>query len=230
VTVTWVPQIAQTRFLAFGDSMTAGILSPAPFLLVDAPESYPYKLALLLAARYQDQTTVVLNDGLGGEWAQDGAARLPGSLGRTDPQVVLLWEGANELLDCRGTNDFDRCIWSTAIPGILRGLRDQVRTAKARGVKVLLATHPPQRPGTLRGPAAPWVPTLNAAIAALASGEQVTLVDLYAAFPADTTSTVGADGLHLTEAGYALVARVFLDAISSTLEVPYPSPAPFAVR
>ncbi len=236
VTVTWVPQIAVGRFLGFGDSMTAGTVSPAPFVLIQSPESYPFKLGQLLSARYLDQTTVVYNDGWPGEFVDVGSARLRGSLSQNAPDVVMLWEGANDLLACRDRIDFnfdlDECLEKEALPIIIGGLRDQVEISKEMGVRVLLATHPPQRKGGTpnRGAAADWVPALNSRIAALAASERVTLVDLYAAFPTDTRTLVGMDGLHLTEAGYALVADVFFDAIRELYEVPYPSPGPTAFR
>jgi lysophospholipase L1-like esterase len=42
-------------------------------------------------------------------------------------------------------------------------------------------------------------------------------VDLYTLVP---DSLVGQDGLHLTEAGYARVAEVFLQAIEKNYEMP----------
>lgn len=225
VSVAWVPQLAATRYLAFGDSMTAGVVSPAPFVLIESPESYPFKLGQLLAARYLDQSTLVDNDGKPGELAQPGAERLRSSILRNRPEVVLLWEGANDLLACSGVSGFDACIQYRAIPDIIRGLSDQIRTGKDSEVRVMLATHPPQRVGgtPARGDAAAWVPELNRQIAALAASRDVPLVDLYAAFPTNIGALVGVDGLHLTETGYALVAQTFLDAIKKAYDVPYPS-------
>ena len=72
------PRIAKTRFVAFGDSLTEGVVSsPLTLTLVDIPRAYPARLAEALRTRYYDQTDiVVLNEGRAGEFAarRQGAA------------------------------------------------------------------------------------------------------------------------------------------------------------
>ena len=54
-----------TRFLAFGDSLTAGTLSPSLMaLIVSPPDSYPFVLQNHLVARYRQQVPVVVNEGI----------------------------------------------------------------------------------------------------------------------------------------------------------------------
>ena len=79
------PRLVATRFLAFGDSLTLGVIRTSPTLLLESrPDSYPFKLGQLLTARYQTQTPESLNDGVGGEAASPtGRLRLPGSLDAT---------------------------------------------------------------------------------------------------------------------------------------------------
>ena len=49
VIVEGIPQLAKTKFLAFGDSITAGTTSPAPTLLMlSVEDAYPLKLQRLL--------------------------------------------------------------------------------------------------------------------------------------------------------------------------------------
>ena len=71
---------------------------------------------------------------------------------------------------------------------------------KARGIQTLLATLPPQRPGGLRAPGAPFVTGLNDRIKMLAAGRGAILVDVYRAFDGDLI-LIGSDGLHPTEGG-----------------------------
>ena len=61
--------------------------------------------------------------------------------------------------------------------------------------------------GLPRGVAFCYLPRYNVRLRDLAAHLRVQLVDLYTLVP---DSLVGQDGLHLTEAGYARVADVFL--------------------
>ena len=42
--------LAKTRFTAFGDSITEGVVSLAPFIMLGAPDTYPFKLEQMLAS------------------------------------------------------------------------------------------------------------------------------------------------------------------------------------
>ncbi len=217
VTVIRPPQISVTRFMAFGDSITEGQQSlPATVFPVVVPlEDYPYKLNLLLTARYLDQSIVVNNEGVGGEAIATGLGRLPDVMASRNPQVLLLLDGANDLLGSPA---------SATTQYIATKLRDMVRAAKAKvpTVTVLLATFPPQWHGTVpydHGAGAEFVPELNQRIASVASSEGATLVDLYTPLSADIKRYIGADGLHPTEAGFALIAETFYAAIKAKFEV-----------
>src|SRR5262249_27751519 len=92
VVVTFVPpppRLSVTRFVAFGDSITQGAVPDGSyptrfrvFQLLPPDVAYPGRLATLLKARYtaQTQQIVVFNEGLQGETAVAGAARLPRAL------------------------------------------------------------------------------------------------------------------------------------------------------
>jgi lysophospholipase L1-like esterase len=215
IVINRLPQLQQTRFVAFGDSITAGVYSPAPSVLQTLAEvdSYPYKLRNLLSARYGDQTITVTNEGLPGESAVQGTSRLPDVLRRHNPEVLLLLEGANDLLALR----------ERALSDIIESLETMTRYARSRGLRVFLANHPPQRPGTQRGVAAHLIVPLNEQIAVVASREGAHLVDLYRAFGTDTSATIGVDGLHPTQRGYDLMAETFYQAIRATLELASPT-------
>jgi lysophospholipase L1-like esterase len=217
VTVTPAPRLTVTRILAFGDSLTAGTTSPAPAAFRGPSHSYPFKLGDLINRRYTQQSIEVENGGFGGETASRiddsrswGIARLPGYLATFRPQVVLLMEGSNDLF------------YSHEV-GISRGiaaLDEMVRDARARGAIVVLATIPPQRAGGLRNRdrVAALIPRFNEQVRAVAARQGAVLVDVYAAIAPDLQRLLGIDDLHLTEAGYQVVAQLFFDAIRSALE------------
>jgi len=218
VTVTRPAQLAATKFMAFGDSITWGQDSAPAALLaypIPAPSySYPTQLRSLLAASYAGQTFTVANEGWPGEKIGDGLARLPSALATNAPEVVLLLDGANDLLNSPS---------SATTVYIADRLREMVKVCKARvtASRVLLATFPPQFVGDPphRGAGAPYVPELNQRIAAVAQVEGATLVDLYAAFPPGGKPYIGVDGLHPTQQGFALMAETFARVIREKLEV-----------
>jgi lysophospholipase L1-like esterase len=232
VTVTTPPRLTATKFLGFGDSMTAGELNtqtcPGQTFtdafgtlrirydpkIFDPTRSYPPKLQVLLTQRYAAQSFTVFNDGLSGERTEDGAKRFPGDLAAQNPQVAIIWEGANNFL---GGNDL-----TSSTPQTVEGLRSMIRTARDRGVTPFVANQLPKRPGSCRGgPNADQVPSINAQIKAMveAEGFGSFYVDLYAAFGGVASTTlISFDGLHPTEAGNDLVAQTFMGAIRARLE------------
>jgi lysophospholipase L1-like esterase len=214
VTVDAIPRIAVTKFLAFGDSITQGTTSPAPSLLIlNLEDAYPLKLQRLLSARYLDQTIVMTNAGKAGERIDDGRARLSGVLNANQPQVLLLLHGANDLNIRR----------SDAFSTIIHGLEDMIGKADRRGIKVFLATFPPQNPAGKNGNGANYVPELNRRIRALAADEGATLVDLYAGFGGTWVGYIGVDGLHPTPQGYDRMAEIWRDAIQQVYDRPAPA-------
>jgi lysophospholipase L1-like esterase len=216
VIVEAIPQIAKTKFLAFGDSITQGVTSPAPalsLLIYNPVDAYPLKLQQLLSARYQDQTIVMTNAGKAGEKIDAGRARLSGVLDANDPQVLLLLHGANDLNIGRGD----------AISTIIHGLEDMIGKADRRGITVFLATFPPQNPAGKNGNGANYVPELNRKIRALAADEGAYLVDLYAGFGGTWVGYIGQDGLHPTSQGYDRMAEIWRDKIQEVYDRPAPA-------
>jgi len=224
VNVAAAPTIAFTRFVAFGDSMTAGedgntlsFSTPAasdrlrPYVLFPAPKTYPGVLQQLLASRYTTQPFSVTNEGVPGERANpaDTRARFARVVGSGQYEVVLIMEGANDVSE-RNAQIADAAIDS---------LRLMVRDARSRGVRPYLATIPPQVPGGSRSFLSwPLVPPFNDRVRALAASEGVTLVDVYAMLVSNTALYINNDGEHLTEQGYAKIAEVFFTSLRSTLE------------
>jgi len=226
VSVTQVPRLSATRFLAFGDSMTAGVIatacrngSPPTGLfwpdertllrLDESPgRSYPSVLANLLSQRYAPQSFTMVNEGQSGESATDGAVRFPRVLASTLPEVVLLLEGVNDINN----------LHADGIPSVVTSLRSMIRAARQRGATVLVSTLLPQRPGACRADGVDDVIPANLQLRPMVSAEGAVLVDLYPQFVPNTTTWLGLDGLHPNEAGYGAMAQGFLDAIRGRLE------------
>jgi lysophospholipase L1-like esterase len=217
------PRIGVTRILSFGDSMTAGTTSPPLNALVFAldaglPRSYPFKLQALMTARYTAQTIAVSNVGIAGRRAADDRDRFNAALSEARPEVVLLMEGANDLnapfAAGEGVNDRIRLTVSA--------VEDMVRDAGFRGVPVMLATLPPQRAGGRSAGAAAFVARYNDALKAMAAAKGAQAVDVFAQFP---LADIGEDGLHPTEAGYARLAAIWLDALKARYETAPPAGA-----
>jgi lysophospholipase L1-like esterase len=201
-----------SRILAFGDSMTAGTVSPGiRFRAFDAglTQSYPFKLQTLLSARYSAQTVTVSNAGWAGKNAWEDRSRLASSVAETSPELVLLMEGANDLNSIAGQPNTN-----AAVDATVGHMEDMVRDTVARGIPVLLATLPPQRPP--KGQAAALLPRYNSGLRTMASKKGATIIDISELFP---DSLIGQDGLHPTEPGYQRFAEIFMDAIKQTYEV-----------
>ena len=209
---TVVTTLSATRFLAFGDSMTAGKVASG---VIDASISYPTQLLSMLQHQYATQAFMMTNDGLNNETAADyglggGVTRLDPELVRYQPEVLLLLEGANDLNAGGAAN----------IPTAIQALQTMIRTARARNVRVVIATLPPQiaqPPGAIvRSNSAALVAPFNAQLIQMASSEQTPVVDLYTGMLPRVTDWIDTDGLHPNAAGYQQMAGLFLTTVSST--------------
>lgn len=215
VTVSRLATISKTKFLAFGDSITVGVVAsdnpspPPPYLLRDVPnESYPAVLKQLLAARYASQTITVLNEGKGGEKAVDGVGRAQSVFNANRPEVALILDGYNDL----STGG------DAAIDAAIAAINDMVKDARFRGARVFLATLTPPTPNVNRGIGNVTIVRFNDRLRAMARGENAVLVDLYAAMAPDAARYNSADGRHLSIEGYRKVAETFFAAIRTDLE------------
>jgi lysophospholipase L1-like esterase len=209
VVVTGPPRLSATQFVAFGDSISDGVLGLRAVGDAGPAVGYAFKLRRLLADRYTAQTIVMTDEGVPGEDVTTGRLRLPIVLGRDLPQAVMLLEGVNDL-NGKG---------QVAIRSVVDNLRTMVREVRGRGMAAFLATLLPQRPGGFRAHAVELIPPTNARIREMAAEEGAVLVDLYAAFDGQTATLLGADGLHPNDAGYQRMAEVFFEAIRAQLEI-----------
>lgn len=222
VTVTRQPRLTRTDMLAFGDSITAGVVSdPAPtvlstdglpsFVLTLRPSaSYPTKLQTSLRDRYRAQgsSVAVANLGVPGERAEDGVVRMQQATLMLRPQVVLLLHGANNFT---GPTPTPRS-------SVINRMSEMAGDARRRGARVFLASLPPPRPGGRNAIALSTILDYNHHLRLLAQSEGAVFVDVYAALNTDVNRYMGVDGLHPTEAGYTRMAEEFFEAIKRELE------------
>jgi lysophospholipase L1-like esterase len=239
VTVEARAPISLTRFVAFGDSMTAGedgttaitVLekrlasesgqpydSGTAFTQVLLPTAnYPFVLRTALQARYPLQAASITVDNRGnpGELASDvdTPKRFSSEALRGGYQAVLLMEGSNDVNLAVGD--------SLKRTAALSNIRSMVRSARNANVRPFLATIPPMNPSACsprcRGIGYALVAGFNSDLRGIASSEGATLVDVYEAFNNDV-SLISSDGLHPNVAGYQRIADTFLDVLIATLE------------
>jgi lysophospholipase L1-like esterase len=214
VNVSRIPTLSKTRFLAFGDSVTVGIIAtvnPAgspPYLLREVPEAaYPRVLEQLLAARYSSQSITVLNEGKGGEKAVDGVGRAQSVINLNRPEAVIILDGYNDL--GLGEAGIDPAI--AAITAI-------AKDARFRGARVFIATLTPPPIGVNRGLSNTTITRFNAKLRDVARGENAVLVDVYESFAGNPNMYNSDDGRHPNEAGYRRIAETVFAAIQAEFE------------
>ena len=207
-----VPTLSRTRFLAFGDSITAGEVT-APIsggigkLVLVPAASYPSNLLSRLSAHYPTQVASlrVANSGMPGEKIFGGAERFPAALTADLPDAVLIMEGVNDL-------------WWIGPEVTTALLRSMVATAKGWGVRVFVGSMLPTVPGRSRSANPADLEQLNAWLKRMAAEEGATFVDLYTPLQPDASRLIGMDGMHPNEAGYRRIADIYFNAIRMTLE------------
>jgi len=222
ISVSKLATLSRTRFLAFGDSITAGeVTFPIGGSLIGSQRitrqvvvpsaAYPTVLHRTLRGRYASQADLinVFNYGVGGEKAINARDRFFSALNAVRPEVVLLMQGYN---DIQGGLD-------GAASGGASEMRIMASEARLRGMRVLLATLAPPRPSGNRAIPQILIDDYNNRMRALAASEGAVLVDIYGGLLPDVTRYIGVDGLHPTEAGYAKIADIFFQAIQNNFEV-----------
>jgi len=214
--VAKIPVLAVTRFLAFGDSITAGengtVLNVPVPQFVDLANSYPVVLKSMLEERYTTQSFTVVMSGVPSETAVEGAARIAGALDAARPDALLLLEGVNDCVN------HQPCIPSV----IADALRQDIVQARARNVTPFVSTLLPVDGTGSRGSTYQWplIPSVNDAIRLMVAGEGAILVDNWAAFQGHDKAGdyLASDGLHPSPAGNRAMAQAFLDAIRTKFE------------
>jgi lysophospholipase L1-like esterase len=177
-----------TRVVTIGDSITGGRAPVVP---------YPPRLEALLKRR--NPQAVVINRGVPGQIAPEGAQTLTMSLTQERPNWVLIMEGTNDV-------NLGHSPVQTA-----SSLQEMARLTRQFGAVPILATIPPQF-GPQAGVEAAVV-ALNDEIRRIASQQQVTLADVFRALP--DASFFTDDGFHPNDKGQTAIAAVFDAALAS---------------
>lgn len=161
------------RILAFGDSLTEGVG-------VSDAAAYPSVL--------QSMTDIeVINAGVSGEITAEGLKRLPDVLDQTDPDLVILCHGGNDLLRKLDPNQ------------TRANLAAMIELIQGRGADVVLVSVP--EPGIFLKPADYY--------AELAKRYDLPIeTDIITDLQGD--SGMKSDRVHFNEAGYAALAEALV--------------------
>ncbi|HKH45972.1 MAG TPA: GDSL-type esterase/lipase family protein [Thermoanaerobaculia bacterium] len=194
---------AQTTYVAFGDSITQGVLDDPN----RAEKGYPPRLEALLQQR--GQTADVRNEGLAGETTGEALSRIDKVLEAGD-DVLLLMEGTNDI----GAQDISN-------ETIAVNLDKIAEKAEARGLTVVHATVLPRFGSNYDGTNI-VTGAFNGLVRELAWQDERKLADPFEVFYHLTPNygQLYSDKLHPNAAGYDLLARVFADVLTNIDKVP----------
>lgn len=203
-----------THILCFGDSLTAGFQSPT----ADHPRGAETPYGLFLQELTGPSVRLSVS-GLCGELTGDMVRRFPSAVLAQQPTSVVILGGTNDLG------------WNAAPADIMGNLRQMYEQAVAAGITPVLVTVPSIRVGDdLRSEEGRrWFAEhlerrrqLNGLILCYAESQQLAAFDLFAATAEPETQQLAAlysnDGLHLTTAGYRLMAeRLYREIFAAML-------------
>lgn len=170
---------ADATILAFGDSLTYGSGAKRD-------ESYPTVLARLTGFK-------VINAGIPGEMTTAGLARLSGILEETDPQLMILCHGGNDMLRQQDLNV------------AADNLRSMIRLAQRQGISVILLAVP--RPGVFLTPPEFYEQVAKETGVPI---ESEVLPDIL------STRSLKSDRIHPNRDGYRIIAEALIQLMEET--------------
>jgi acyl-CoA thioesterase-1 len=195
--------------ICFGDSLTVGFQSPTP----DCPtgRETPYGRFL---QEWLGPSVEVRVSGICGELTSEMAMRFRRDVLEHRPAHVVVLGGTNDLG------------WDGRPADVMRNLINMYELARASAITPVPVTVPSLRADVTGGglDAAAWLEqhverrrVLNRLIREYAASKHLPCVDLFTATADPETSQLAAqysnDGLHLTTAGYRLLARLLYDQV-----------------
>ena len=171
--------------LAIGDSITYGVG------LDNQNQAYPSQLALMLGHS-------VINAGSPGETTDDGAVRLRGLLARYKPGLVIILEGANDVIHSRDDD-------TTA-----GHLEDMIQMVKAnKSIPIICTLTPAYRAHRFMTDS---ILDINNKIRVMAEADGGLLADIFTAYNNDSTY-LQEDGLHPNAVGQKLIALTIYEQL-----------------
>jgi lysophospholipase L1-like esterase len=196
----------QTRYIAFGDSITRGVGDQEG--LEPDEMGYPPRLQVLL--REGDPSAVVENHGLNGETTGEGLTRIDG----------VLAAGGDVLLLMEGTNDIGQ---EVSFETIRFNLQEIARKAADAGLDTVHSTIVPRLAGASRD-RIQGTEDLAPEVRDLAWSTALRMADpfeVFSAWPGPLEELyAGIDRVHPGPAGYGLLAEVFADVLAGADTVP----------
>ena len=191
------PERTPRTFVVLGDSLTAWTFAPGS----RTPSTSGTWPALL--AGLTDHLTLVHNAGVPGNVTGQMLSRLRRDVFAYSPDILFVMGGTNDI----GSH--------VAVPTIVGNLRKIVDQAKARGIRVVLLTIPPNN--TLYSWERRRMLQANAAIKQLAAQEHVRCIDVFTVLANRDgrlkTPFAARDHLHLTNEGEAELAETVYRAL-----------------
>jgi len=196
-------------FVALGDSLTAGYMSPVG---VSGPRYYPYTAVLEALARGGlgegcGLRVVVVNLGVDGDSTDGMLERFERGVTPEEPDFVILWAGINDVYAGRSPEAVAENVAELA--GRITGIG---------AAPIMCAVTPVEGSPHLNG----RIRELNALVRGLCEDGGYRFVDLYAATAGSGQGLdpgLSDDGVHLSQEGYRVVARTIYDeAVKGLLE------------
>jgi lysophospholipase L1-like esterase len=192
-----------TRFSAFGDSITYGVLNRTWF----PDKGYVPRLDILvkdLSAAFH-----VINRGIPGEKTAEGLARIEEEITTYKAKYIFLMEGTNDM--------------SGGVPSQVAAfnMEEMIEKCFQNGVYPLLGTVIPRADSFWEGSIRQNTLLLNDLLRDLASGKKISLTDHYETFMAHPTGYLDlfSDGAHPNEAGYQKIAESWFQSLD---RIPWP--------
>jgi len=193
------------RIIAFGSSSTEGIGASSPLA------AYPAQLEAMLQGHAGKHSVEVLNRGIGGEDVDDMLRRIKADILDKKPDLVIWQTGSNDP------------IRNVPIDRFERSTREGIAAIRAAGADVMLM-EPQWCPRLEHEQSAEQFRTVIGRIGAELDVPVIHRYDLMRAWVDKgfvvLDQLVGPDGLHMTDEGYALLARAVADQVlaESSLE------------
>jgi lysophospholipase L1-like esterase len=184
--------------VALGDSLTLGYRTQDPHA-IDPRAPYPAQLETLLRSRFKGQTQAfVINAGVNGDNTDGMLWRLRQTAAIEKPEVVVILGGINDL----GTAKDPELV--------MENLMKLYALCREIGATPVACTLTPTRLTS------PSLRRLNELIRAHATEKDVVLADLFpglADMEGNLRKEYSDDGVHLTAAGYGMVAKIILETL-----------------